>query len=107
MAPQRVEDAHERARAAGAAQRAIEQPQHRRRRRIEIDGETQRGVGDRHQQAGGHAVAARVADHDRELARVEHREVVVVAADLVRGAVRVRDVEAREIGNGARQQLLL
>ena len=63
---QRVEDAHERARAAGAAQRAVEQPQHRGRRRIEIDGETQRGVRDRHQQTGGHAVAAGVAHHDRE-----------------------------------------
>ena len=61
-----VEDGHERTPVARPAEASIEQREHLRGRRIEVDGKLEGGVGDRHQEPSGHPMSARVTDHHSE-----------------------------------------
>jgi hypothetical protein len=104
---QAVEQGEEGAAAAGPDERPVEQRHRRLGPRVEVGRKTERGVGDHHQQPGGHAVAAGVAGHDHHPAVRHRQEVVVVAADLVGGPVGLGEAPPGELRPRARQELAL
>ncbi len=102
---QGIEDGHEGAPGAGAAERAVEQRGHPRRVGVEIERRLQGGIGDGHHQAGGHAVPGGVADHQRRPPVGQPQHLVVVAAHLVGGAVGMGEAVSRQLDGAVRQQL--
>src|SRR5205814_3270763 len=63
--------------------------------------------GGRHYERRGHAVPGDVADDEADPPLGQLDEVIEVAADLRRGAVEGRDLPARQVGQGLREELLL
>ena len=65
------------------------------RRRVHVELRAERGVRDRHDEAGRHSVARRVAEENREPSVRQRHEVVDVAADHVGDLVVGAELEAR------------
>src|SRR5205823_6258020 len=72
-------------------------------RDLRVDCRVQAG----HEERGARALARHVAERDDEATVVAEYEVVVVAADLVRGEADALKLEARDGGRRGRQEALL
>ena len=69
-------------------------------RRAHLRAVLEQGLGDDHEERGGHALAGDVGDHEREMVLVHEEEVVEVAADLLGGGHGGVDVELAALREG-------